>query len=296
MPAVRARATDRDATSLDTLAAAMRLIHVFPSVTVVIASTLLIAVAHHGIPPLDVLLRGAGVVAGSQIAVGSLNDYVDRSDDAITQPTKPLASGIIVPEVALAMTAAGILACLVLAATFGAASLCLAAVGLASGVAYDLRLKRTPFSPLCYVVSFLSLVTWIWNAVGALSPHLLLLYPPGACLLLAANVANALPDSDSDRSLGQRGLAVLLGTRNSVRLVLTVSLAGAGTALALSVLLRSPAGAAIAVLSLGLGTAALWASLRFPKQRSLYVLIFRLVAPAIVCTALATVLALYAVL
>src|SRR5947209_14146144 len=80
---------------LISIVAAVRLIHVFPSVTVITATVLLMFVAYHGTPPLGLMLRGLVVVAASQVAVGALNDYVDRHDDARTQTEKPLPSGLV---------------------------------------------------------------------------------------------------------------------------------------------------------------------------------------------------------
>ena len=64
----------------------IRLIHPFPAATVVVTSGVLLAVAHRGIPEAGMFLRALGTVAASQVAVGALNDYVDRTSDAEGQP------------------------------------------------------------------------------------------------------------------------------------------------------------------------------------------------------------------
>ena len=198
-------------------------------------------------PPSGVILRGVLVVAASQVAVGALNDFIDREDDARTQPEKPLPSGQTSPPVAVGMVVAGIALCCGFALTFGPASLAIAALGLGSGLAYDLRLKRTPFSPVTYVVSFLSLLTWIWLITGMFTWNVLIVYPFGAFLLLAAHLANALPDAETDAALGQRGLAVLLGPKRALTIVLLVSGCAATGVFVFCAIERVPIGLALSV-------------------------------------------------
>lgn len=274
---------------------AIRLVHVFPTGTVVVTSALLMFVAHHGILSLGATLRGMAMVAASQVAVGALNDYIDRDDDARTQPEKPLPSGQVRPPVALALVGIGVTACFCFAVTFGLASLGIAALGLGSGLAYDLWLKRTPFSPVSYVISFLSLLTWIWLVAGSLTWTVVVVYPLGACLLLAAHLANALPDAQTDAALGQRGLVVVMGPRRALNIVLTVT-AGAGACVivfcaAEGVVLGLVSSIASSVL---VASAARLARRSDLDRRSLQV-IFRYIAPAIALIAASCLLALEAV-
>src|SRR5947209_823262 len=86
------------------LAATLRLIHPFP-VSVVLATTFfLLLIANHGVPEWAFLARAFGVVLFSQIAVGALNDYVDKGVDARTQPDKPIPAGLVPPGYALLLT------------------------------------------------------------------------------------------------------------------------------------------------------------------------------------------------
>jgi 4-hydroxybenzoate polyprenyltransferase len=272
----------------------VRLVHVFPSITVIAGSTVLILVAHRGMPSTGIMLRGVLVVAASQVAVGALNDYIDREDDARTQPDKPLPTGQTSPTVAVSMVIAGSLFCFGFALSFGLASLAIVAVGLGSGLAYDLRLKRTPFSPITYIISFLSLLTWIWLIAGTLTWNVLIVYPFGAFLLLAAHLANALPDADTDAALGQRGMVVLLGPRRALTIVLLVSGSAAIGAFGFCVVERATVGLALSVASGALVLSAGWMSRKSELSRPELQSIFRLIAPAIALMAAACLLALEA--
>lgn len=248
-------------------------------------------VAHRGIPGAGVLARGLTVIAASQVAVGALNDFIDRADDAVAQPEKPIPSGLASARVALEMVAIGVVLCCGFALSFGLGSLAIAAVGLGSGLAYDLRLKRTLFSPVPYMVSFLSLLSWIWLVAGVLTWKIVFVYPFGVFLLLAAHLANALPDVDTDAALRQRGLAVVLGPRRALTVVLLISGSGAICAFVFCLIERATVGL---LLSLGSTVLVLAASLlaRRPNlDRRVLDLIFRCIAPAIALIAASCLLA-----
>lgn len=270
---------------------AIRLIHPFPATTVVVTSAGLLFIAHRGMPGLPTLTGALAVVAASQVAVGALNDYRDRADDARVQPDKPLPSGITTPGVALALVVFGTATCTLLAARFGPTSLALVWLGLGSAFLYDLWLKPTTWGALSYIVSFLTLVSWIWTVEGRLSWKLLALYPLGACLLVAAHLANALPDVEVDSQLGHRGLAVVLGPLATARAVIAIcAVAGAlgiGVALAARSLLALP------LLCLGCSLTALAGrSVAIGLDRSARRRLFRLTAPAIASIAAGCLLAL----
>ncbi|WP_363325570.1 SCO3242 family prenyltransferase [uncultured Streptomyces sp.] len=95
--------------------------------------------------------RGTAAAVGASLCLYeagmALNDWADRTEDAVDRPHRPLPSGRIAPREALA--AAGLLTAggLALAARAGRPALAVAG-GLAATVwAYDLRLKHTPAGP-----------------------------------------------------------------------------------------------------------------------------------------------------
>lgn len=201
-----------------------RLTHAFPTAFVVLLSACLLAVVHGDPPPVRITLPVLVTVLLSQISVGTLNDYVDRDLDALMQASKPIPSGEVPPQWArrVAVTA-GLLVPLA-ALPLGPVPVLVAAVGLMGGLGYDLWLKPTPFSAAGYLVGFLSLITFVWVAAGTLSGWFFLVFPAGTGLVLGAHLANSYPDVETDRRLGLRGLAVLLGPAKT-RLIALASVA-----------------------------------------------------------------------
>jgi 4-hydroxybenzoate polyprenyltransferase len=236
-------------------------------------------------------MRGIAVVGASQVAVGALNDFIDRHDDARTQPEKPLPSGQVPAPIAIGMVVLGIVVCIGFALTFGLASLAIVTVGLGSGLAYDLRLKRTPFSPIPYVVSFLALLTWIWLVAGSLTWSVVIVYPFGTFLMLAAHLANALPDVETDAALRQRGLGVILGPRRALNVLLVITGSAAVCAFALCAIEGVPLGLFLSLASGMLTLIAIRQALRVTLDRRSLQLIFRCIAPAIALTAASCLLA-----
>ena len=276
------------------LIGAVRLVHPFPVAIVVVTFVGLALIASdHGIHPVE-LARVALVVLLTQIPVGALNDYVDRFADAQTQPSKPLPAGLATPRTALSLTVVSLIALIPAALTFGWVSLLVILIGTGAGLAYDLWLKPTPVSFAAYLVGFLALFTWVWMVMGRLTPWFPVVYPAGALLLVAAHLAQSFPDIETDRELGHRGLATVLGPEWTFRLILLfVGTVGSG-GVVLAALSRSYPGLALA--GAGLAAALLSACLYRETivSREARVRMFRLIAPAIGVLALGCVLALRA--
>lgn len=273
------------------VAGAVRLIHPFPVAVVVVTSGVLLELAHHGGVATPFLVRACATVLCSQIAVGALNDYVDRFSDALVQPDKPIPSGVATPRTALVLVAVGLVGLLPLALSFGALSFVLIASGTAGGLAYDLVLKRTPFSVLGYIVGFLLLVTWIWSIAGRLSLGFLILYPAGALLVTAAHLAQSLPDIETDREVDARGLAVALGVKRSVLAILLCYLALTLGTIAIALRAGVPilAIAPLAGLALAVGVARRLRSLGYTRSARLSA--FKALAPALAAIAISAAIA-----
>ncbi len=183
------------------------------------------------------VLVALAVLTG-QLSIGWLNDLVDRTlDMAAGRRDKPLAAGTVsVTTVRVALiiaTVGSVILSMALGVIPGLLHL-VAVVG--SGWTYDLRLKRSIWSWLPYVVAFGAIPAVVvlslpgtprppWWAVAA-----------GALLGVAAHAANALPDIDDDRSLGVGGLPAALGHRG------TRLLAAAALLSATGILAFAPAG------------------------------------------------------
>jgi len=189
-----------------------------------------------GLPLSTGALVTAAVFTG-QLSIGWSNDYLDAERDrAVGRTNKPLAAGVVAPQVAglaaLVALALTIAVSVVLGWPGGAAAL----VIVACGWLYNLGLKGTVFSWLPYAIAFgmlpaaatMAATPPRWPPVWALAA--------GALLGVAAHLANVLPDLRTDAATGVRGLPHRLGAN-------VTALTGAGVLLATSaVILFGPAG------------------------------------------------------
>jgi geranylgeranylglycerol-phosphate geranylgeranyltransferase len=152
-----------------------------------------------------------------QFAIGAANDVFDFEHDAATKPTKPLPRGL------MSRTGASILAVLCaalalgLAFVYGPVVLLLAGLMLSAGLVYDAYLKRGPWAWTAFSVAFPILPLYAWyGASGLPPPHYQLLLPMAVLAGPALHLANGLVDLERDRAAGMDTLAVRLGRRRSV--------------------------------------------------------------------------------
>lgn len=197
----------------------LQVTHPLPSALYVVAVGLfafLAAASHHQTPNGWLLARALVGVACAQVAIGALNDYHDRAHDALTQPTKPLARGVIVPWEALVIVAIGSIGVLALLGPLGVIPCILGVLIEGLGLAYDLWFKGTIVSALVYAVYFPLIPLLAWALFGGWAPFLPWLLPFAAPLGVAMNIANSLPDLEGDIAMGARGLPHLLGLRRGL--------------------------------------------------------------------------------
>jgi 4-hydroxybenzoate polyprenyltransferase len=195
---------------------ALRLFHPFPSALNAVAAAVFALIATAGeVSIVDLVLLTLAMLL-AQAAIGASNDHCDRDLDALTKPYKPIAQGLVRPQTALALAGLFALAAGAICATFGLASVAAGAVGLAAGIGYNVRLKRTLFSPLPFMIALPALPFWVWLSLGEFDPRLwwLVIFAPMAAL--AVHLSNTLPDLESDRAAGVRGLAHALGVERSL--------------------------------------------------------------------------------
>jgi 4-hydroxybenzoate polyprenyltransferase len=186
------------------LSTIVRSSHPIPTFAVTIL-TLLLAIAFR-VPSVNAVMIVVAVFF-NQIAIGLSNDIIDVARDKRAGRTdKPLATG------ALSLRSAWIVVGVSSVISLGLSVLVDPLVGiwqavfLASGFAYNARLKATVLSALPYATGFAALPALVSS--GTQPPNwpgwwVLLV---GASLGVSAHFANVLPDSDSDRSEGIRGL------------------------------------------------------------------------------------------
>lgn len=192
-------------------AAWLRLLHPFPSLLNALTAGALACVAVRGWPGTGRLLSLMATMLLIQFAIGVVNDWADRDLDRLTKPEKPIAAGRVSPRLSLILALLLGGAAALLAARDGPAAWLLAMLGLAIGLAYDLGLKRTPFSALTYALALPLLPVWVWTALARTTPALTALLPVGALLGLSLQLVNALPDAAGDAAAGLRGTLQWLG-------------------------------------------------------------------------------------
>jgi 4-hydroxybenzoate polyprenyltransferase len=139
-----------------------------------------------------------------QFAIGTANDVVDASSDALGQPWKAIPAGYVSKRTAAVM--AGLLAMvgLCLSALAGPAALIVGAAGLGLGMAYDLRLKLTPLAWLVYALALPLVPAYAWlGARKQLPPRFRVLAPmaflAGGVLAIGNATADVGPDDLAGR-------------------------------------------------------------------------------------------------
>jgi 4-hydroxybenzoate polyprenyltransferase len=210
---------------------AIRVAHPFPTCINVATTGALGLVATRGHVRLITLVHLMAAMLAIQASIGIVNDLADRELDAAGGRRKPLVDASLSVGAARLAAAGALIAAGLLSMGFGVLAWLLAMGGLACGLVYDLRLKRTGLSALPYMVGLPLLPLWVWAALGRFRLMLLVLVPLGCLLALALHLANSLPDFETDRAAGVAGLAQRLGKGPSLAtcwgsFALTAGLAG----------------------------------------------------------------------
>lgn len=199
----------------------VRLVHPFPSTldAVVTLALALLAGAGGG----RAALLGAAMLA-IQFSIGAVNDIVDAPADARAGRSKPLVDGRVPAGLAKGIAALTGPAGLGLAALAGPAAAVVALMGYGIGLAYDLRLKATPWSWLPYATGIPLLPVFAWiGATGELPVPILVLAGLGVLGGGALAIANALADAGRDATSGTATVATALGAARAMRLGMLLS-------------------------------------------------------------------------
>jgi 4-hydroxybenzoate polyprenyltransferase len=186
-----------------------------------------------------------------QASVGWSNDYIDRlADRAAGRVGKPLVDGALSPKIVIRGAWACAIASPFVCWPLGWRPALVMAVGVASAWAYNAFLKRTLLSWLPYSVSFALLPVFAWLVARSEAP-------PGwvigcaAGLGAAAHLMNTIPDLESDRRVGMRGIAHQLGARRSLAVSSSILAAELLLVVVQTRALEAPRGSSLAVSSLG---------------------------------------------
>ena len=97
---------------------------------------------------------------GFQTSIGALNDIADVEADRLSKPRKPIPAGLVRTELAVGIVAIGAIVGLGISAVFGVVVLLLGALGYASGVAYDVGMRRLGLGWLCLAVAIPVMLAW----------------------------------------------------------------------------------------------------------------------------------------
>ena len=158
-----------------------------------------------------------------QAAIGALNDLHDRPADRLARPDKPIPAGLVAPRSALWLAGLAGPVGLALAAV-SPFSLAIAVVGLADGLAYDLRLKGTALSWLPFALGLPLLLLFAASTAPCLPPSIASVLPLAVLAGASLALANALADRPRDAAAGVRSTATALGDAATWRLDAGLSL------------------------------------------------------------------------
>lgn len=201
--------------------------HPLPTLAVTSVVALLSLAAGRDAP--GVALMALATLVG-QLSVGWCNDAYDADRDRDAGRTeKPVVRGDV--PVAVLWRAAYVALVLAVPLSFLAAGPVGGAahvVAVLSAWAYDLRLKTTVLSWLPYAVSFGLVPSFVWFGVAPPSAPPAWLTAAAAALGVAAQLANALPDIESDTAVGAGGVAARLGAVRAARISLLVLVVAVG--------------------------------------------------------------------
>lgn len=244
-----------------------------PGPTAAVTLVTIVLAIGSGLEPWRVALLGAAMLF-NQLSVGLSNDWIDAHRDRESgRSDKPVATGAIsVATVRFSAFACAVLA-IALSVPLGPAAIVVHATVLISAWLYNAWLKNTPFSVVPFVLSFGLLPTLVTTSVGSLSLAAWWAAVAGALLGTAAHFANVLPDLETDRATGIRGLPHRLGARAS-----GVTIALALGAASLVLYLGVPQPLQLVGLIVGVGIAA--TSVALVARGATTRLLFRLIIAA----------------
>lgn len=189
--------------------------HAVPIIVVMTATAAFAMVAAGGWPGLGALVCLVGAMFGAQITIGTVNELVDADLDGIAKPTKPIPAGLVSRRGARVVASGGLILMALFSLRFSVEAFALCALGTGAGVAYSVWFKRTIWSWIPYFVALPLLPIWVWTALSRVEPEMLAIYPIGAAAVVAVQIAQSLPDVETDRASRVETLAVALGPRRA---------------------------------------------------------------------------------
>ncbi len=201
-----------------------------------------------------VILLVIAAHAAMQCSISMMNDYCDHHLDARSKPEKPIVRGLVTPREALIASIVMMLLMLVLLLFLPPLALLISLCYLALGQAYNLGLKSTPWSGLVFALAIPLIPVYALAGVGSFPLTAFWIVPIGFLLGVVLNLANSLPDIESDSAGNVTTLAVKLGVKGTfIACSLLVALAAA--VMSVLLVLRVVAGPGWVIWGIPSGTA-----------------------------------------
>jgi 4-hydroxybenzoate polyprenyltransferase len=192
-------------------------------------------------------------VLTGQLSIGWSNDLVDLARDRVVgRADKPLVDGRVSERTVRIACALAVVATIPLSLACGWLAGAVHLMTVASGWAYNLGLKSTPWSWLPYAVAFGALPAFVSLADNPDAAPPLWLPLAGALLGVGAHFVNVLPDLADDAATGVRGLPHRLGARWSQTAAAAVLVAAA-----VVIVVGAPVDSGVVAGAALIGTAAL---------------------------------------
>ena len=222
-----------------------------------------------GLGPGRIALVVAAVLTG-QLSIGWSNDLIDLARDrAVGREDKPLVDGRVSERTVRIACGLAAIATVPLSLACGWVAGLVHLVCVASGWAYNLGAKSTPWSWLPYAVAFGGLPVFVSLTDNPDQVPPLWLPIAGALLGVGAHFVNVLPDLADDAATGVRGLPHRLGARRS-QVVAAAVLSTAAVVIVVGAPVDSVVVAVVAlVATAGLAAVALFARGRAPFRAAI---------------------------
>ncbi len=180
-----------------------------------------------------------------------INDWHDVEEDRINCPDRPIPSGEVPADRALAMAVAAFAVGVALAALAGPGFAIRALVVVALSVAYTWRLKGVPLAGHLLTASLSSYPLWCWAFDGSRSPAFWALSAGYLVGTVGKEIVRTAADVQGDAAVGTRTLATMFGAAAANRI--GAAIIGVAMLIASIPALQRETGAAysmVAVLSL----------------------------------------------
>ncbi|NTU50494.1 MAG: UbiA family prenyltransferase, partial [Desulfobulbaceae bacterium] len=171
------------------------------------------------VPPVSVLVLGFLSFFFISATALILNDYFDYEIDMVNAPQRPLPSGMVTKADVVILSVVVALLGFLFSALISVTALVVTVVVWSVGVAYNWRFKRTGLLGNL-MVSFSVGMTFIFGGIVVGHPADPIVWWFGLLAMLidlGEEIAADAMDTEGDKLIGSRSLAILIGPRNALK-------------------------------------------------------------------------------